>query len=357
MNDRDSASIMKTISFVILLTISLALDCRADLIKGLQHNGMAFTISPSMSEAWSDVSQNSSTVRATLFDNPTRKCWEFRLWNHQTGSPNLTSGLDVTTGTDIMADFYIYQNGHAQAPKSFYVYGTDVRTPNFSLNGATFRVNFRPVAPTITASYAGGFTAIAGIDFPYYGMGKIINYTPPIIAGNVIWDDLSRAQHPSSDRLLGAALRVNGIEGQTATFDFILGNRYATWKKYDLGQARGYLDGEIPAAGFTSVLSDPTTTITTDVPNDSFKRLLLTNHKFSARDIQAGVFLRLTNIVREAGGVRLHWNAQTTNQYTIQYFSTLGGPTNILGTNLSGSSVLDPHALTNPARFYRLRGQ
>lgn len=348
---------MKTIFFALLLTISVALECRADLIKEIRYNGSLFTISPSMSEAWSDVPQNSSTVRATLFDNPARKCWEFRLWNHLTGSADLTSGLDVTTGTDIMADFYIYPNGHAQAPKSFYVYGTDARLPNYSLNSGTFRVNFRPVAPTITASYAGGFTAIAGIDFPYYGMGMIIDYTPPIIAGNVIWDDLARAEHPSSRQLLGAAIRVNGIEGQPAMLDFLLGNRYATWKKYDLNQVRGYLDGEIPATGFTSVLSDPTTTISTDVPNDSFKRLLVINHKFSARDIQAGVFLRLTNIVREADGVRLHWNAQTTNQYTIQYFSTLGGPTNILGANLSGGSVLDPQALTNPARFYRLRGQ
>jgi hypothetical protein len=310
-----------------------------------------------MSEAWTDVPQNSSTVRATLIDNPARMCWEFRLWNHQTASPNLTSGLDVTTGTDILADFFIYPNGHAQAPKSFYIYGTDVRNPNYSIVGSTFRVNFRPVAPTVTASYAGGFTAIAGIDFPYYGMGTIADYTPPIIAGTVIWDDLSRAQHPSSRLLLGAAIRVNGIEGQPATMEFLLGNRYATWKKYDLNQTRGYLDGEIPVSGFTSVFGDPATTVTTDVANDSFKRLIVTNHKFSQRDIQAGVFLQLTNLVREAGGVRLHWNAQTTNRYTIQYFSTLGGPTNILGTNLTGPSVLDPQALTNPARFYRLRGQ
>ena len=118
------------------------------------------------------------------------------------------------------------------------------------------------------------------------------------------------------------------------------------------------MDGGTPPSGFSYSLGNPTTTITTDVPNDTtFKRLTIGNSWFSARDIQAGVFLQFTNITREAGGVRLYWNAQTTNKYTIQYFSALGGSTNILGTNLPGPSVLDTQALVNPSRFYRLRGQ
>ena len=182
----------------LLLTILFVPVAWADLIKGLKYNGLAFTVSPSMSDAWTDVPQDGSTVHATLSNNPVRMCWEFRLWNHLTGSLNLTSGLDVTTGTDITAEFFIYPNGHPQAPKSFYIYGTDVRTPNYSSVNSTFSVNFRPVAPTISASYAGGFTAIGGIDFPYYGSGQMIDYTPPIVSGTVIWNDLAKAQHPSS---------------------------------------------------------------------------------------------------------------------------------------------------------------
>ena len=218
----------------LLLTILFVPVAWADLIKGLKYNGLAFTVSPSMSDAWTDVPQDGSTVHATLSNNPVRMCWEFRLWNHLTGSLNLTSGLDVTTGTDITAEFFIYPNGHLQAPKSFYIYGTDVRTPNYSSVNSTFSVNFRPVAPTISASYAGGFTAIGGIDFPYYGSGQMIDYTPPIVSGTVIWNDLAKAQHPSSMLLLGMSWRVDGVAGQTVNMEYLIGNQYATRRKYDL---------------------------------------------------------------------------------------------------------------------------
>ncbi len=228
---------------------------------------------------------------------------------------------------------------------------------NYSLGNSTFAVNFRPVAPAVTASYAGGFTAIGGIDFPYYGSGQTINYTPPIVGGNVIWDDLSRMQHPSSRLLLGTSVRVNGVNNEPVSMDFFLGNQYANRWHYDLNQTRGFLDGEIPPSGFTSTLSDPGITITTDVPNDSFKKLNVINYKFSAHDIQAGVFLQFSNVVREANGLRLFWNPQTTNLYTIQYFPTINGPTNILGTNLAGPSFLDTNAFSGTERYYRLRGQ
>lgn len=344
--------------FLTLLTLLITLHTRAELFKELRYGALSFTISGGLDQAWSDASPNSTTVYGSLSNNAARSRYEFRLWNYQTGSRDLTSGLDATAGTDIYADFFIYPNGHALQPKYFYVYGTDVRNINYSTTANTFRLNFRPVAPAISTSHAGGYTAIAGIDFPYYGSGKIINYTPPIIAGNVIWDDVSKAQHPSSRLLLGAALRVNGVNGQQGNFEFFLGNMYTIKEKYDLLQSRGYVDGTIPTSGFSYTLGDPSTPVTTDVVGDSpWKKVSLLNLNWSARDIQAGVFLNITNVAREAGGVRLAWNPQTTNKYTIQYFPTLGGPTNILGTNLTGPTFLDTQALTNPARFYRLRGQ
>jgi hypothetical protein len=341
---------------IVLTTLFAASTLHAELIKDFRRDGIPLTISPSLSEAW--TSTGSAGVRATLTDNPVRMCYECRFWNYQTASPNLTSGLEITAGTDLYLDFFIYPQGHPLAIKTIYIYGTDVRNVNYDDVNNTLRLNMRPVAPTVSASLAGGYTAIAGIDFNYNNNAQTINYTPPIVWGDVIWTDISRSQHPSSRNLLGYAVRVNGVQGQPATLNYLLGTKYAAWRKYDLLQTRGYLDGETPASGFNYTLDDPTTPVTTTVANDTtFKRLNVVNQNFSARDIQAGVFLRFTNIVREGGGVRLNWNRQTTNLYTIQYFSNLGGPTNILSTNLPGPSFLDAQSVSNSARFYRLRAQ
>jgi hypothetical protein len=50
------------LSLGLFFIVLLASEVQADLIKELRYNGSLFTISPSMSEAWSDLSPNSSTA-------------------------------------------------------------------------------------------------------------------------------------------------------------------------------------------------------------------------------------------------------------------------------------------------------
>jgi hypothetical protein len=263
--------------------------------------------------------------------------------------------LDVTTGTDIKAEFFIYGNGHPQAPKYFYVYGQELRDIKYT--PSTFGLTFKPVAPSISASYAGGLTAIAGIDFPYYGPGQIVDHTPPIVSGAMVWEDLSRASHPSSQFLLGVSFRADGVNGQEVPFDYVISSKYTAFKKYDLNQALGYIDGGVPASGFSYTLDDSVPSITTSVLGETFKRAPLRNSNFSAHDIQVGVFLRMTNIVRETGGIRLFWNAQGTNKYRIQSYSVLNGASNLVATNITGGTVLDTNGLASPVRYYRLRAE
>jgi hypothetical protein len=82
------------------------------------------------------------------------------------------------------------------------------------------------------------------------------------------------------------------------------------------------------------------------------------NQKFSAHDIQAGVFReapRFIDIQIEESGVRVFWNADTNRTYTLESFTTPVGVPNVLGTNLAGPDFLDTGASSDDARFYRLQ--
>ncbi len=60
-----------------------------------------------------------------------------------------------------------------------------------------------------------------------------------------------------------------------------------------------------------------------------------------------------THISAEPGGIQMYWDADTNQSYTLQYFAALGGPTNVLATNLTALGFLDNSA-TQSNRFYRL---
>jgi hypothetical protein len=292
-----------------------------------------------------------------MFHNTLRQSWELRFKNYLSGSYNLTAGLDVTYGTDIHVEVQKYPNGHIWAAKQIYVYGYDMHDIQYSDVTDTIKLNFRPVDFAISASYGGGFTSSAGIDFHYYGPAGSFNYAPAMFEGKVIWDDVSAPQDRSTMYLLGSAIRVNGANGQMTPFRALIGTRYATFHKYDLNQAKVFVDGSVPLSNFGyQPPAVPPFSVDMGVPSEVFRVVSFSNANYSAHDLQVGVFLNVTNVAREAGGVRLKWNSQSTNLYTLHAYPFLGGPTNILGTNLSGE-FLDPQALTNSMRYYRLRAQ
>ncbi len=73
---------MKTCLTVLLLLLTICHAARADLIKSLKFNLSSFFVSGDMSQAQTDSTPDSTTVRATLINNTMRSCWEFRLWNY-----------------------------------------------------------------------------------------------------------------------------------------------------------------------------------------------------------------------------------------------------------------------------------
>lgn len=349
----------------VILVALFALNAEAMLIHQIRFNKQAMFVSPDLSEARTDQNPDSSTVRVTLGDNPAEKRWELRFWNWGTGTRDLSSGLDITTGTDLYIRLQKFPKGHPQGVRAIYLDGIDLRDVKYSDSTDMIELNFRPMMPVVSASHSGGITAFAGVVFPYRGMPQDpgeITYAPPIITGNVVCSDLSKAQHPSSDLLRGTALRVNGIDGQRADFQFVLGSRYAMAKGFSLDQMEAYLDGMKPATGFGfGPITAPPFSINMGETTETFRIMPVFNQHFSARDIQVGVLpapLRFTGINLETGGVRLFWNAEAGKNYAIEFFPALGSTPSPLGSNLSGPEFLDAQPpAANQARFYRLRTQ
>jgi len=355
---------MKTKLLLIIAAVMASVTARCDLLIHVQIDSSVWT--GNTSEARSDDTPDSTTVRATLQNNFAKSRWEFRLSNYLTGSPDLTSGLDVTLGTEINAKFNLYGLGNSQSPQWIYVHGANVSNVQFqgipSPGVSTFEIHFQPVMPTLSVSYAGGHTATAGIDFPYSGMSvdpSTINFAPPVISGNVICEDIGAAQDPSSTMLHGVAIGVSGMDGHQADFDFMYGSNFAASQGFDPMQAKAYLDWMTPASGFG--FTDPSTpsySVDLGDSGETYYTVHAFNVHFSTHDIQVGVFpepLTFTGISLESTGVRLLWNADSNKTYTIESFETLGGATNVLGSNLTGPSFLDTDAFTDSQRFYRIR--
>ena len=341
-----------------------SLPAMSDQILGVRIGSVDWSGTFPGYDAWSDDMPDATTVRATMMNNTTLNRWEFRLWNYQTASPDLTSGLDVTLGTEISASFNLYGLGDPQSPQWIYVHGANVNYVNFqgSVGISTLEIHLQPVAPAISASYGGGYTAALGIDFAYSGVAQnpsSINYAPPIVVGDVLCADVGAPQHPSSAMLHGAAISVNGVNGQATSFDFLYGSNFAASQGFAPDQAEAYLDWMVPASGF-SFTSPETPAYTVDLGHtgETYYHLQVFNQNFSTHDIQVGVFpqpLTFTGISREPTGIRLLWNADTNKTYTLESFETLGGPTNILGTGLTGPGFLDTNTAGHSERYYRLR--
>lgn len=158
------------LSWLALLPFFFSSSVRAMLIHEIRFNANAFIISPGLSEARSDANPDASTVRVTLSDNPLAKRWELRFWGWQTGTRDLTAGLDVTTDTDISIRLQKYPKAHPMGVRAIYIDGMDVRDLQYSDTTDMVEFKFRPVKPVISASHSGEITAFAGVVFPYSGM-------------------------------------------------------------------------------------------------------------------------------------------------------------------------------------------
>lgn len=307
----------------------------------------------------SDLVADGTSVDAKLTDDPTKKCWRLEFTDSLTGSPNLTTNLDFTAGDDIDLEVQKFPNGNAQAVKSIYIQGFDVR--DFSYSDVTDLIKFkiRPVAsPAITVGHTNPMTAGAAIYFFYSGVFEApISYSPPVIIGNVSPDAIELPQHPSSQLLQGTAVRVDGIQGEQVRLEYLIGSTYADRWGLDINAFRGYIDGEEPASGDSATLpATPSYSVDMGKPGEEFVDIKMLIRNFSPHDIQVGVFpepLGFTDISREAGGVRLTWNPEAGKSYTLQYFLTLGGAPNVLATGLTGPEFLDTDT-GNTTRFYRL---
>ena len=350
---------MKTRLFPPLGLLIVALPLNAMIENKISINGFSAYFT-GFNDAQSDKDPDASTVRFTLKDNPAKKCWEFRVWNLQTRSLDLTSGLDVTLGTDIDIQFQKYPNGDPQGVRWIYIQGADLRGFTYSDVTDTIDMKIRPIAPSRTMGYPTTHTAALGINFYYPGMPSAPpTYSPPIALGTVFLDELQSPQHSSSSLLWGRAVRIDGIDNEPVRLDYIFGSTYADRWNLNLNDFRGYLDGQPSAPGFSASLpAKPSNAMDMGRPGETFVHIVSIAAKFSPHDFQFGVFRpapRFTGIQRDPSGARVSWVPDTSRKYQLEYFSTLAETPHILATNLSGSSYLDTTIGTAPFRFYRLR--
>ena len=355
----DDPNSMKINLLPVLGLLMVALPLNAMIQNKISIKGISAYVT-GFNDAQSDKNPDATTARFTLQDNPSKKCWEFRVWNLQANSLDLSSGLDVTLGTDIELEFQKYPAGDPQGVRWIYIQGADLRDFKYSDMNDTIAMKIRPIAPSRTMGYPTTHTAALGVNFYYSGTASAPpTYSPPVALGTVFLDDLQMPQHPSSSLLWGRAVRIDGIDNEPVRLDYIFGSTYADRWNLNLNDFRGYMDGQPSAPGFSASLpAKPSYSLDMGRAGETFVHIVSTAVKFSPHDFQFGVFRpapMFTGIQREPSGARVSWVPDTSRKYQLQYFSSLAGTVHILATNLSGSSYLDTTIGAAPFRFYRLR--
>lgn len=320
---------------------------------------------PFAGEYDSDETVDASTVRLKLDNDFVNKRWSLRFQNAQTGSQDLTAGLDLTLGVSFTVEMPMYPKGDPQAVKTMVVQGLNLGDVVFDYAMNTVRFTVEPVAPAMTASHTGspGYTAGAGVDFYYSGMAEnpaLINYGPPIVVTDAFLDDVWAPAHPSSASLTGRAIRVDGVDHEPVDAWFIFGARFAAAMGVDFANFRGYVDGASDREGFT--FSGPTPyggAIDQGGDEEVFQSFSIRNLRFSAVDIQVGVLpdpLRITDIVREGEGVRIRWNATAGRSYSIETRTAVDAEPNVPATGLTGAEYLDANPLPGSGlKIYQVR--
>lgn len=239
-----------------------------------------------------------------------------------------------------------------------YIQG-DLRHLAYSDNTDTIDLWLRPATPARTMLHMTQHHAALGIDFYFGGMATApITYSPPIAIGSLFLDDVKKGEHPSSARLWGKAIRVNGINNESVAVDYLFGSTYADRWQLALDDFRGYLDGQPSAPGFTASLpTTPTYPVDMGRAGETFKLVATLTHQFSARDIQVGVFRpapKFANIERDAAGIRLSFIIDSNRTYRLESFATLGGAPSVVATKLAVPEFLDTTIGAAPVRYYRL---
>ncbi len=341
----------------ILLLFIAVVPTQGFLIDKVYRGGILFE-NITASEARTDETPDGSTVGVSLDANYSKDCWELRVYEYATESEDLKSGLDVTSGTELTVELFTYPVGDPQYSRGFYINGQDLMEFDYNPTFNKLKLKFKPTAPAQSASHSGGWTASAGMNIYFRGTYQNpseITYGPPVIMGNFLSDDADRGSHPSSAAFMGKVQNFNGINGQQGAFEYYLGSRHAMYKGYDLYNSEAYVDGTQPMSDFGWSVSTPSIPFSLGATED-FRLYAVYNANWSARDIQVGQLPKrpeFTDISVEPGGIQMYWDADTNKSYTLEYFPSLGGPTNVLATNLTGLGFLDS-STTQTSRFYRL---
>ncbi len=310
------------------------------------------------SEARTDMTPDSSTVGINLYENFILSRWELRIFEYNTGDENLKPGLDVTAGSEISVELFTFPVGNAEYGRSYYINGESLTKFDYDPVINMVKVKFKPTAPALSASYAGGWTASAGMNINFKGTYQNpseIMYGPPVIVGNFLADDASKGMHPSSSNLMGAMHNFAGIDGELGSFEYYLGSRHAAYEGYDLYNAEAYVDGIQPMYNFSWSQSIPSFTFDLG-PTEDIRQYIVLNYNWSAHDIQVGQFPQapaFTHISAQPGGIQMYWDADTNKSFTLVSYPALGGPTNVVATNLTALGFLDS-GVTQTSRFYRL---
>ena len=145
-----------------------AVPSQGFLLGKVHVDGVEFD-ETSSSEARSDTIIDGSTVRVNLDVNYLKKQWELRFSGYNSGLEDLTSGLDVTLGKEITVELDTYGVGHSEYGRGYYINGVDLTEFDYNPIGDTLKVKFKPTALALSDSYAGGWTASAGMNINFRG--------------------------------------------------------------------------------------------------------------------------------------------------------------------------------------------
>ena len=174
----DDPNSMKINLLPVLGLLMVALPLNAMIQNKISIKGISAYVT-GFNDAQSDKNPDATTARFTLQDNPSKKCWEFRVWNLQANSLDLSSGLDVTLGTDIELEFQKYPAGDPQGVRWIYIQGADLRDFKYSDMNDTIAMKIRPIAPSRTMGYPTTHTAALGVNFYYSGTASCSSHLQP----------------------------------------------------------------------------------------------------------------------------------------------------------------------------------
>lgn len=280
-----------------------------DLIEGIKYSiGIGgfidMQVSPGQDEAYTDSVPDSTTVKATLTNNPEKLRWELKFQGAISNDPSLSDGYDIGPDTKLAIAMLIYPRGHPETINSVKVMGKldgvqyDTNTNMLHMQGG-----LTDLEPSET--YPEGMKNVFMAYFSYAGNsesdpGGKMDLGNTVLESNVWIDDVGYGMHPSSMYLWGQGFSVSGKSDTDAMFNLFTTRQFA---ESSLGNmpaenAGGFVDGFIPGVGFsysnslTVKVDYSLTSEAEEEPGDNevIKYSINYSHGFSTRDMQIGFY-------------------------------------------------------------------